>query len=73
MTTPQETILAFIEKNQPTAIETIRDCFPQWGIEGILSELESAGLVSRELRPTIQGMTWFYTASTEENTHGQKT
>jgi hypothetical protein len=60
MTPPHETILAFIEKNQPVAIGTIRDCFPLWGIEGILGELESAGLVSREMRRTIQGEHPFY-------------
>ena len=73
MTTPRETILAFIEWNGLVAIGTLRHHFSEWNIEGILSLLESEGLVTRETRPTIQGSTWFYTASTEEDTHGQKT
>ena len=61
MTEPQREILAFIEKHQPIATGTIRDSFPLRKIEGILEKLESAGLVTKELRPTIQGETWFYT------------
>jgi len=60
MTTPQETILAFIELNGLVAIGTLREHFPKWDIDGILGELESAGLVSRELRRTIQGEHPFY-------------
>ena len=55
MTTPQETILAFIEKNGLVAVGTLRDHFGKWDIDGILSQLETAGLVCRELRDTIQG------------------
>ena len=60
MTTPQEAILAFIEKNGLVAIGTLRDRFNEWDIEGILEKLESAGLVHRETRPTIQGQHTFY-------------
>jgi len=60
MTTPHETILAFIELNGLVAIGTLRDRFSEWDIDGILEKLESAGLVSRELRRTIQGEHPFY-------------
>ena len=60
MTTPEREVFAFIELNQPIAKGTLRDCFPQWDIDGILAQLESAGLVSYEPRPTAHGEQYFY-------------
>ena len=53
-------IFAFVELNQPVPKGTIQDCFPQWDTASILAQLESAGLVSCTLRPTIQGEHPFY-------------
>ena len=53
-------ILAFVEQHQPAPKGTIQKCFPQWDTARILAQLESAGLVSCKLRPTIQGEHPFY-------------
>jgi chromosome segregation and condensation protein ScpB len=60
MITPEHEILAFIASNQPIANGALRDHFPQWDIEGILNSLETAGLITKESRPTCQGKMAFY-------------
>jgi len=60
MTTPEREIYSFIELHRYIAKGTIRDCFPHIDIDGVLSQLESAGLVEKELRPTCHGEVWFY-------------
>jgi len=60
MTTAEHEALAFIEKNHPVAKGTLRDCFSHWDIVSILAQLTSAGLVSRETRPTAHGEQHFY-------------
>jgi hypothetical protein len=60
MTSQEREILAFVKLNQPVARGTIQECFPQWNTGSILAQLESAGLVSCELRPTAHGQQHFY-------------
>jgi len=61
MTTPEREVLAFIKQHQPAPKGVIKKCFPQWDTASILAQLESAGLVSYELRLTIGGEHPFYT------------
>jgi hypothetical protein len=60
MTESERAIFAFIELNRHVAGGTIRDHFPQWDTADILTKLESAGLVSREMRLTGHGEMAFY-------------
>jgi len=60
MTTAEREVLAFIELNRLVAKGTLRDRFPNCDLDEVLSQLKSAGLVSYEMRPTIQGEHPFY-------------
>jgi hypothetical protein len=60
MTTAEREIMSFIAKNEPVAMGTIREHFLQWDVVDVLRRLESAGLVSCEMRPTVQGECPFY-------------
>ena len=60
MNTHEREVLAYIALNRLVAKGTLRDRFPNCNVDEVLSQLESAGLVSREMRPTIQGKQPFY-------------
>ena len=63
MTNPQQEIFDFIALNRLVAKGTLREHFQFCNIDEVLQSLEDEGVITSEIRPTIQGKTIFYRLS----------